>query len=92
MKVKLSSCGNPDLGQAPGRPLYGVRSKTGTVKNLAEASRVCLEYIAANQLGGGNWNGGQVSDDSGVVVAQVSYNGTVWPPGDWTPESRPLLK
>jgi hypothetical protein len=31
------------------------------------------------------WAGGQVTDESGTVVAQVSYNGRVWPPGEWTP-------
>ena len=92
MKVRLSSCGNPDFRQDPHKPLPGVRRQTVSVKDIAGASRACLQYILENQLGGGNWDGGQVIDAAGAVIAQVSYNGRVWPPGDWTPEMKPLLE
>ena len=32
-------------------------------------------------LGGGNWNGGQICEE-GRPLARVSYNGRVWDMGD----------
>jgi hypothetical protein len=90
LRVRLASCGNPDWGQDPERPLPGVEDATVAVMDFAEASRVCRRYIAEYGLGGGNWSGGQVTDASGAVVALVSYNGRVWPPGEWTPDTQPL--
>jgi len=75
--VRLASVGNPDLRQDPMRPIS--ECKTVEVSSLAEASRVCLAYIAHNELGKGNWSGGQVCDHNGRRVARVSYNGRVWP-------------
>jgi hypothetical protein len=91
VKLHLASVGNPDFGQAPG-PLPGVPNHTVTVKDYAEASRVSREWIIANELGGGNWNGGTITDDSGKEIAYVSYNGRVWPPGKWTPNTEPLYE
>ncbi len=78
--VTLSSVGNPDFGQNPERALPGVAGMRKPVKDLVEASRVCLKYIEDNNLGGGNWAGGDVHDRSGALVAKVSYNGKVWTP------------
>ena len=79
MKVALSSIGNPDFGQDPNRPMYGCeKNKRVTVLSFKEASEVCLEFIKSNYLGGGNWRGGDITDDSGKVIAIVSYNGKVW--------------
>ena len=75
--VALSSTGNPDYGQTPGRSLPGVRKRKAKVGSLAEASKVCRQYIEENDLGGGNWDGGFVTQDD-KVVAYVSYNGRVW--------------
>lgn len=82
--VTLKSVGNPDYGQDPDRPLYGVDNEIAEVDTLPEASRACRAYIEENDLGGGNWSGGEVKDEDGTVVARVSYNGRVWPPGEWT--------
>jgi hypothetical protein len=78
-QVSLASVGNPDHGQDPDGPLYGVPSRLVTVPDLATASRVCREYIVAYRLGSGNWAGGEVRR-GGVVVARVSYNGRLWAP------------
>ena len=75
--VRLASLGNPDLRQDPTQPIS--TCKTVVVSSIAEASRVCLAYIAENDLGMGNWSGGQICDGAGRRVAQVSYNGRVWP-------------
>ena len=79
MKVKLSSVGNPDFNQDPNRPMYGcARNKIVPVATFKEASEVCMKFIADNNLGGGNWSGGDIADESGKVIALVSYNGKVW--------------
>lgn len=77
--VELDSCGNPDYGQDPDRPVYGVERQVVKVGSLAHASKVCRAWIEANDLGGGNWTGGQIRDEHGELVASVSYNGKVWP-------------
>ena len=35
---------------------------------------------------------GVVTDEQGVVIATVSYNGRVWPPGMWKPGVNPILQ
>ena len=35
---------------------------------------------------------GLVQDDAGQVVAKVSYNGRVWPPGAWHAGLAPILE
>jgi len=72
--VKLASHGNPDFRQDPSRSLSGVRKMTKKVATLREASEACLTYIRENDLGFGNWAGGQVLKD-GKVFARISYNG-----------------
>ncbi len=77
--VTLSSVGNPDHGQDPNRPMYGVVNTKTPVRTLKQASEVCSTFIDDNLLGGGNWSGGQVRS-KGKLVARVSYNGKVWLP------------
>lgn len=50
--------------------------------SIAEASAACRKFIADNELGGGNWSGGDVQDEAGKVVARISYNGRAWLPSD----------
>ncbi len=89
LQVQLSNVGNPDFCQAPDRPLPGTGGTVWVqVRTLREAVKVCRDYIAAHELGGGNWTGGDVLDETTrEVVARVSYNGRVWQPGTFpTPE------
>jgi hypothetical protein len=79
-QVSLASVGNPDYGQDPDRPLPGVPPQLVSVPDVTAASRACRAYIAAHDLGSGNWAGGNVYE-GGVAVAYVSYNGRVWGPG-----------
>lgn len=76
-KVILSSVGNPDYGQDPNRPLFCVRSRIAKAISIEHASQICKKFISENELGNGNWSGGQVKLD-GLVVAQISYNGKAW--------------
>ena len=93
-RVTLASCGNPDYGQDPSQPLPGVPDAVATIASLSratdrvplhvlvEASRICRQYIESNELGSGNWAGGDILNKDGQVVARVSYNGKVWPVPD----------
>lgn len=76
MTVRLACVGNPDHGQYCGE---GVLADTSVVNvaDFSESSRVCREYIEANDLGGGNWTGGQIKQ-GGKHIANVSYNGRIW--------------
>jgi hypothetical protein len=78
-KVILKSSPNPDFGQtrAPVRP------QMKTVATLAEAREACIKYRDDNDLGIGNWAGGQVFDekDKKTQAYYISYNGRIWQPG-----------
>ena len=93
--VRLASVGNPDYRQDPKRPMYGAaRNKTVAVDSMEEASRASLEFINNNNLGSGNWAGGDVTDSVGAIVAHVSYNGRVWEGkrGSWTSATREISR
>jgi hypothetical protein len=77
LTVKLESCGNPDFGQNPNKPMPGAKLKFVEVDSYKEASEVCRSWIGEHKLGGGNWCGGQLTRH-GVEVGHVSYNGRVW--------------
>lgn len=80
--VVLKSRGNPDFRQDPNRSVPGVPTKRVKAKTLQEASDLVRAYIQENDLGGGNWVGGQVLDGP-EQVAQISYNGRAWKPGKY---------
>lgn len=91
MKVKLASVGNPDFGQHPDQPLYGCEAdKIVPVKSFKEASELCQQFIEDNDLGAGNWSGGEIFNDKNEVIAHVSYNGRVWEGQRWNPDSKEI--
>ncbi len=93
MKVKLSSVGNPDFGQNPNQRLYGSeKNKVVTVTSFKEASDVCRDFIDNNDLGSGNWSGGEILDENNKIIAHVSYNGRVWEGriGDWNGNTKQI--
>lgn len=77
LTVTLKCDTNPDFGSDQSLPL----PIEVEVVDLAQAKRVCYEYIAEWRLGGGNWTGGQVKEDD-QQIAQISYNGRVWDMAD----------
>lgn len=89
LTVALSSAGNPDRGQDPLAPVYGVANARKPVCSLDEAAEACREFISANDLGGGNWTGGAVFDArTNKLVARVSYNGRIWEAPEAAPRKR----
>lgn len=79
MRVKLASVGNPDFRQDPNKPVYGCEpNKLQPVSSFKQASKVCMKFIKDNELGGGNWSGGEIFDENNKLIGYVSYNGKVW--------------
>jgi len=77
MEVILASCGNPDHFQDPEQPMYGCESNRRVfVNTLEEASVECKKFIKFNELGGGNWSGGDVYENS-ICIARIAYNGRI---------------
>ena len=79
-RVSLSHAKNPDIPGGYWVAAPRDRASTRQVDSIAEASRVVRDYIERNQLGGGNWTGGEVVDASGATVARISFNGRAWAP------------
>lgn len=91
LRVTLASVGNPDFNQNPNRPMWGCeKNKTVTVASYKEASEVCSKFINDNDLGSGNWAGGEILDDKNKVIAHVSYNGRVWEGKSWSSTTKEI--
>lgn len=55
--------------------------KSFTVPDLEEASKICRNYIMDENRGASEWLGGEVvSEETGLCVAVISYNGRAWFP------------
>jgi len=81
MKVKLAAKPNPDFDDRSLQGTIEIQERWFEIGTLREASVICRRFIEINDLGGGNWTGGDVKDDAGNVIAHISYNGRVWE--DW---------
>ncbi|MDH5388528.1 MAG: hypothetical protein OEY06_08765 [Gammaproteobacteria bacterium] len=80
MEVLLASCGNPDHYQDPDQPMWGCESDSKvSVKSLEEASAACRSFIERNELGNGNWAGGDVYEGD-KHIATIAYNGRIMDP------------
>jgi hypothetical protein len=80
-KINLRAVPNPDIDGGWWEGPKGSEIVTGTFSKVIEAGRMYRHGI-----GGGNWSGGQIYRKEGSrwkLVAQMSYNGRVWPPGPW---------
>lgn len=78
LQVTLSSVPNRDFNNRFEQQQKAIAPVYVVVANYAEASGVCRNFIADNDLGGGNWTGGQIRDEFGDLIGRVSYNGRVW--------------
>ncbi|TAL63672.1 MAG: hypothetical protein EPN79_16085 [Burkholderiaceae bacterium] len=77
--VLLAARGNPDHGQLPEQPPFGTPGDTlREVPSIAAAQQAVKDFIEANDLGGGNWVGGDLWSD-GKHAGRISYNGRLWP-------------
>jgi DNA repair protein RadC len=76
-EVTLSASPNPDFDMDSHEATISIPEKRVKVSSLGEARSVVMKFIRDNDLGGGNWTGGEVYKD-GQRVATISYNGRVW--------------
>jgi len=89
--LKLSNVGNPDFRQNAGRKLPFTKSGWCGADSLKECLDLCFAYIKLYDLGGGNWNGGQILERTGgKFVGRVAYNGRVFDSERWTPDSKEI--
>jgi hypothetical protein len=87
--MKTEVCGNPDYGQDPKKPPYGVRVITLKSHSYEDLIAQVKEWQSENDIGGGNWMNPSVSID-GEVIGYMSYNGKVWADKSWSPETRQI--
>lgn len=76
--VILTTIGNPDYNQDPTRPLFNLPNSILKVQTYNDAVEAVKTYIELNTLGSSNWNGGEIINSKGEIVAYISYNGRVW--------------
>jgi hypothetical protein len=80
LSVELSNVGNPDHRENPDRALSGIQTGWKTVDSVEAAQAAVRAYISENDLGGGNWSGGDVKNlETGDIIGSISYNGRFWP-------------
>lgn len=66
-----------------------IKGKAYEVATLEEASKLYEKLRDASGLGASRWPSGSVFEGR-ELAATISYNGRVWPPGNWTADSVPL--
>jgi hypothetical protein len=52
---------------------------------------LCVKFISDNNLGSGNWNGGQILDENEKIIAFVSCNGRVWEGSENSIDAKEIL-
>ena len=75
--IKTQVYGNPDYGQDPCEPPYGVDIELLQADDLSQLKALVREWQYENDIGGGNWTHPPLKLD-GKVVGYMSYNGRVW--------------
>lgn len=81
-EIKTEVCGNPDYGQNPRKPPYGVRIKTIKAKTFDDLLDQVREWQHDNDIGGGNWCEPALMRD-GSLIGYMSYNGRIWATNTW---------
>lgn len=82
--IKTEVCGNPDYGQHPDFPPYGVDIvflSADTFEGLLDQVK---EWQYQNDIGGGNWQNPALYENE-EIVGYMSYNGKIWKEKHWTP-------
>ena len=82
-KVILAACGNIDHYENPYDNIVNgieIKKKIVEAETIEECQKAVEDYIDENDLGGGNWDGGQVFKDD-ERVGYISYNGRYWEKG-----------
>lgn len=82
LTLKIEVCGNPDKGQDPAQPPFGVpRTTTIRAARIEIIRLLAEEFQTRHNLGGGNWKEAILYRDD-EEVGRMSWNGRVWDIGD----------
>lgn len=78
LTISLGHAPNPDVDDG----YWAEPEEPGTVRHdsvtsLGQAQQAVRLYISRNNLGGGNWAGGDLRLD-GKLIGRISYNGRAW--------------
>ena len=79
-KVILSACGNIDHNENPYNNIVNyeiIEPCEVECSSIKECQEAVLKYIDDNNLGAGNWTGGDVTKNN-KKVGYISYNGRFW--------------
>lgn len=77
LQIKLIVFGNPDYGQDPNKPPYGVKPRTISAEDIKQLRTKVRQWQTDNCVGGGNWGSPAVYKD-GKLLGYMSYNGKLW--------------
>jgi SAM-dependent methyltransferase len=83
-EVELAAEPNPDYDRGSHEGTIRIKKHRVRVTSLEEARDKVVQFIQNNDLGSGNWSGGDLYQN-GKKVGYVSYNGRVWN-NDGTPK------
>jgi len=82
LTLKIEVCGNPDMGQNPSKPPFGVERFHEIRAARIEIIRLLVEEFQAKHcLGGGNWKEAVLYRDD-EEIGRMSWNGRVWDKSD----------
>lgn len=79
-KVTLAACGNINHGENPYLNIVddiAIEPMVAEAETIEECQQIVRDYINKHDLGGSNWDGGDVFKD-GQKVGRISYNSRFW--------------
>ena len=76
-EVELSAESNPDYDKSSYEGSVNIKSHKVKAKSIEDAREIVVAFIMENDLGSGNWSGGNVYKN-GKKIGHVSYNGRYW--------------
>ena len=76
-EVELSAESNPDYDKSSHEGSVNIKSYKVKAKSIENARDIVVAFIMENDLGSGNWSGGNVYKN-GKKVGHISYNGRYW--------------
>jgi hypothetical protein len=79
-EVELSAAPNVDYDEDDYNGYIKIKKHKKKVSSIDEAILVVRNFISENDLGGGNWTGGDVYKN-GKKIGAISYNGRYWEGG-----------
>lgn len=92
LSVLLATRGNPDHGQDPTQPPWGMPpDRFMLVNSLEEARAAVVQFIGNNDVGGGQWVGGDVFQ-GGQRLGRVAYNGRFFEGNEVNGYGRPAVE